>query len=123
MSEHNGKDTYDFVLKGARVIDPYNQIDGMLDLAVSNNKIAGIGENLGGAKETHDVTGKIVVPGMIDTHAHVFEYVSGRFGLNPDMVGVQWAKLHDFSWFPKIYSRTSPIKGSRLPVYLHGRWT
>ena len=67
MSEHNGKDTYDYVLKGARVIDPYNQIDGMLDLAVSNNKIAGIGENLGGAKETHDVTGKIVVPGMIDT--------------------------------------------------------
>ena len=89
MSEHNGTDGYDFVLKGARVVDPYNKIDGMLDLAVSNNKIAGIGENLGGAKEIHDVTGKILVPGMIDTHAHVFEYVSGRFGLNPDMVGVQ----------------------------------
>ena len=89
MSEHNGTDGYDFVLKGARVIDPYNKIDGMLDLAVSNNKIAGIGKNLGSAKEIHDVTGKIVVPGMIDTHAHVFEYVSGRFGLNPDMVGVQ----------------------------------
>ena len=25
----------------------------------------------------------------VHTHAHVFEYVSGRFGLNPDMVGVQ----------------------------------
>ncbi len=74
MSEHNGTDGYDFVLKGARVIDPYNKIDGMLDLAVSNNKIAGIGENLGGAKEIHDVTGKIVVPGMIDTHAHVFDH-------------------------------------------------
>jgi dihydroorotase len=26
---------------------------------------------------------------MIDTHAHVYEHVSGRFGLNPDMVGVR----------------------------------
>jgi dihydroorotase len=30
-----------------------------------------------------------VLPGLIDTHAHVYEYVSGRFGLNADMVGVQ----------------------------------
>ena len=26
---------------------------------------------------------------MIDVHAHVFEHVTGRFGLNPDLVGVR----------------------------------
>ena len=36
-----------------------------------------------------DVTGKIVLPGLIDTHAHVYQYVTGRFGMNADMVGVQ----------------------------------
>src|SRR5258708_34413484 len=31
----------------------------------------------------------IVTAGMIDTHAHVYQHVTGRFGLNPDMVGVR----------------------------------
>ena len=29
------------------------------------------------------------MPGLIDTHAHVYQYVTGRFGMNADMVGVQ----------------------------------
>ena len=33
--------------------------------------------------------GKLVLPGMIDTHAHVYHYVTGRFGMDADMVGVQ----------------------------------
>src|SRR5262249_1432785 len=40
------------------------------------------------AREVVDVSGKLVLPGLIDTHAHVYQYVTGRFGLNADMVGV-----------------------------------
>jgi dihydroorotase len=29
-----------------------------------------------------------VLPGLIDTHAHIYRYVTGRFGLDADMVGV-----------------------------------
>ena len=36
-----------------------------------------------------DVAGKVVTAGMIDTHAHVYQHVTGRFGLNADMVGVR----------------------------------
>jgi dihydroorotase len=43
------------------------------------------------AKETVDVSGKLVLPGLIDTHAHVFEYVTGRFGLEADLCGVRSA--------------------------------
>ena len=35
-----------------------------------------------------DASGKLVLPGLIDTHAHVFQYVTGRFGLEADMCGV-----------------------------------
>jgi dihydroorotase len=35
------------------------------------------------------VSGKIVTAGLIDTHAHVYQHVTGRFGLAPDLVGVQ----------------------------------
>jgi dihydroorotase len=81
---------YDVVLRGGRVIDPAAGLDGVLDVAVSDGRIAAVGKDLAGpARETIDVRGRLVLPGMIDTHAHVFRYVSGRFGLDADMVGVK----------------------------------
>ena len=35
------------------------------------------------------MSGKLVLPGLIDTHAHVFQYVTGRFGLEADLCGVR----------------------------------
>ena len=80
---------YDLLLRGGRVIDPAQGLDGILDVAVRGGRIAAVGKNLPGpAKETIDVRGKLVLPGLIDTHAHVYRYVSGRFGLDADTVGV-----------------------------------
>ncbi len=80
---------FDLILRGGRVIDPAQGLDGIMDVAVSDGRIAAIGNALPGpATQVVDVAGKLVLPGMIDTHAHVYQYVSGRFGLNPDMVGV-----------------------------------
>lgn len=81
---------YDIVLRGGRVIDPAQGIDGIADVAVRNGRIAAVGAALPGpAREVVDVSGRLVLPGMIDTHAHVYRYVTGRFGLDADMVGVQ----------------------------------
>ncbi|HEY8457771.1 MAG TPA: amidohydrolase/deacetylase family metallohydrolase [Actinopolymorphaceae bacterium] len=81
---------YDLILRGGRVISPANGIDAVLDVAVRDGRIVAIEKDIvpSSAKSTIDVRGKLVLPGLIDTHAHVFEHVSGRFGLNPDMVGV-----------------------------------
>jgi dihydroorotase len=83
--------SYDILLRGGRVIDPAAGIDGVKDVAIRNGKIAAVQSDIlpTGAREVIDVTGKLVLPGLIDTHGHVFQYVSGRFGMNPDMVGVQ----------------------------------
>lgn len=81
---------YDIILRGGRVIDPAQGIDGIADVAVRNGRIAAVGAALPGpAREVVDVSGRLVLPGMIDTHAHVYRYVTGRFGLDADMVGVQ----------------------------------
>ncbi|MGQ3674923.1 amidohydrolase/deacetylase family metallohydrolase [Xanthobacter sp. TB0139] len=90
MAEHAG---YDILLKSGHVISPASDLDGIFDVAVRDGRIAAIATDIPAASalETIDVSGKLVLPGMIDTHGHVYQYVSGRFGLNPDMVGVHSA--------------------------------
>ena len=61
----------DLVLKGARVIDPSQGLDKVTDIAFAGGKVAAIGDGLA-AKDTRDVTGKIVSPGLIDLHTHVY---------------------------------------------------
>ena len=67
---------YDVVLKGGHVIDPANAIDGVLDVAVSGNRIAAVRANIPAseARKVVDVSGLYVLPGLIDLHAHVFGY-------------------------------------------------
>lgn len=82
---------YDLVLSGGTVIDPATGLNGRYDVAIAGGRIAAVEPDLSQApaREKIDVSGKLVTAGMIDTHAHVYEHVTGRFGLNPDMVGVR----------------------------------
>lgn len=82
---------FDLVLRGGRVIDPARKFDGVRDVAVRNGKIAAIANTIPArqAKSTVDVSGQLVLPGLIDVHAHVYQYVSGPFGLDPDIPGVR----------------------------------
>lgn len=81
---------YDLLLKGGHVICPAQGIDGIRDVAIKDGRIAAIEAEIlpSAAKTVTDVKGKLVLPGMIDTHAHIYTYVSGRFGLPADMAGV-----------------------------------
>ncbi len=65
---------YDLLLTGGRVLDPANQVDGVLDVAVKDGKIAAVGENLPRAGKVLDVRGCIVTPGLIDMHCHCYPF-------------------------------------------------
>jgi dihydroorotase len=80
---------YDLVLKGGMVVDPSTGLEGVLDVAVENGLIARIAPDIApaGAGRVLEVGGKIVTPGLIDLHAHVFVGVS-RTGVDPDLAGV-----------------------------------
>jgi hypothetical protein len=73
---------YDILLKGGIVVDPVNRITGEADVAIANGKIMEIGEDLdpGRATESIAVTGKHVLPGIIDLHVHVSSWLGGRYG-------------------------------------------
>jgi dihydroorotase len=82
----------DILLKGGHLIDPAADRDGIHDVLIRDRAIAAIGGDLSSAAapgaQTIDCRGKLVLPGLIDTHGHVYQGVTGRFGLNADMCGV-----------------------------------
>jgi dihydroorotase len=65
--------SYDLLLKGGHVLDPANNVDAILDVAVAAGKIAVIAKDIPAtqAKKVVDVTGLYVVPGLIDIHYHI----------------------------------------------------
>jgi dihydroorotase len=66
--------SYDLILRGGRVLDPSQNLDAVTDVAFADGKVARIGARLedGAGTDIRDVTGKIVVPGLIDLHTHVY---------------------------------------------------
>lgn len=81
---------YDLLVRGGHVIDPSQQLNGVMDVAVKDGKIAAVQADINHslAANTIDARGQLVLPGLIDTHAHVFQYVTGRFGVDADLSGV-----------------------------------
>lgn len=59
---------------GGRVVDPATDRDGVADVLIRDGRIAAVGtvDVLGDARRV-DATGQIVLPGLIDVHAHLRE--------------------------------------------------
>jgi dihydroorotase len=74
----------DLVLRNGRVIDPAQGIDGTLDVGFADGRVAALGHDLGEAQDMRDVSGKIVAPGLIDLHTHVY-WGGTSLGVDPDM--------------------------------------
>jgi dihydroorotase len=74
---------YDIVLRGGRVIDPGNNVDRVMDVGVTGNRITAVAAHIADAqaRKLVNVSGMIVVPGLVDLHMHVFGYEGS---LTPD---------------------------------------
>ena len=67
---------YDLLLKGGRVIDPANNVDGVFDVAIAGRYISAVENDIAPelARKVANVSGLIVTPGLIDLHAHFYGY-------------------------------------------------
>jgi dihydroorotase len=64
---------YTFVIKGGHLIDPRNNINETMDIAVRDDKVALVAKTINpGGAQVIDATGMYVMPGLIDLHSHNF---------------------------------------------------
>ncbi|SIQ31867.1 Adenine deaminase [Rhizobium sp. RU33A] len=70
IDQGTGREPADLVLKGGRFFDLVTGELVASDIAISGETIVGTVEDYEG-REVIDITGKIVVPGFIDTHLHI----------------------------------------------------
>lgn len=78
---------FDLLVKGGEVVDPGSGRRGRYDIAVKRDRIAAVDPNIpaDAAARVIDATGKIVTPGLVDLHSHVFHGCS-YWGVKPDPV-------------------------------------
>ncbi len=76
---------YDLLLKGGTLVDPARNLHEPSDVAFAAGRVAAVQRDLprGEAAEVVDCGGRLVAPGMIDLHVHVYWGVS-HFGIPPD---------------------------------------
>ncbi len=76
---------YDLLLAGGTVIDPSQNIHAPSDVALAGGRIAAVAPAIPPKNATRvvDVAGKLVVPGLIDLHAHVY-WGGTSLGVDPD---------------------------------------
>jgi len=81
---------YDLLIKGGKVIDPAQNIGRQMDVAIQGAKIAALAESISPqeARQTVDASNKIVTPGLIDAHCHVYANVHA-LSTDPDSAGVR----------------------------------
>ncbi len=118
---------YDLLIKGGTVIDPSQGIHDVNDVAVENGKITRIAPSIAieAASRIIEVRGKLVTPGLIDMHTHVYDGVNDN-GLAPDLGGVRAgvttmvdagsAGCDNFGGFPK---HIIPNNHTEVICFLH----
>jgi dihydroorotase len=76
---------FDLVIKGGDVVDPSQNLRGVRDIGIRNAVVAAIAADIPvtAAERVIDAKGKIVTPGLIDLHAHVYP-LGSAIGLPAD---------------------------------------
>jgi dihydroorotase len=71
-------DKFDLVIKGGDVLDPSQQLRGRRDIGIRWGMVEAVEEAIPAERATKmiDATGKLVTPGLVDLHCHVYPYGS-----------------------------------------------
>ena len=82
--------TFSIVIKGGHLIDPKNNLNELMDVAIKDGKIVQVAKSIDVklARQVVNATGLIITPGLIDLHVHVFAGVEADHGLSNGLSSV-----------------------------------
>jgi dihydroorotase len=78
---------FDLVITGGRVLDPGQGIDRVADVAFADGKVAALEDRIAPeqARALVDAAGRLVTPGLIDLHSHVY-WGGTALGVDADQI-------------------------------------
>jgi len=118
---------HELILRGGRILDPSQGLDRVTDIAFSGGRVTALGDDLAAESDAdvRDVSGRIVAPGFIDLHTHVY-WGGTSLGIDADAIartsGVTTfvdagsAGAGNFAGFRKHVIEPSEV---RILAYLH----
>ena len=126
---------YSVIIKGGHVIDPKNNIDGIMDLAINDGKIAMVSPNIDAnqGKQVIDAKDLYVTPGLIDMHVHVFygtrydqALMDGGSSVSPDAFSFRagvttFVDAGSSGWrhFPEFKKQIIDVSQTRVLAFLN----
>ena len=126
---------YSIVIKGGHLIDPKNNINEPMDIAIKDGKIALVAKNIdpAGTTQVVNASGMYVTPGLIDIHVHVFngtnmdqQYMNGPNSVPPDgftfrtgVTTVVDAGCAGWRTFPDFKKQTIDASQTRVLAFLN----
>ena len=84
-----GAGPYDLLITGGRVIDLTQRLSAVRDVAITGGRIARVDTSIPPqqARQVFDARGKLVTPGLIDIHGHVYDSAI-TISIDPDVIGI-----------------------------------
>lgn len=126
---------YSVVIKGGHVIDPKNNIDAVMDVALKGDTVISVAKNIDPKEAVQVVNAKglYVTPGLIDLHSHNFygtkmdqTYSNGPNAIPPDgftfrtgVTTVVDAGCSGWKSFPDFKKQTIDISRTRVLALLN----
>ena len=114
-------DKFDLVVKGGQVLDPSQKLRGRRDVGIRFGLVEQVAENIPAerARRVLDASGRLVVPGLIDLHAHTFPYGSA-IGIPADELGHLFESFHRASNVGSIQGTGLGLAIVKQSVEAHG---
>jgi dihydroorotase len=126
---------YSLVIKGGHMIDPKNNIDEVMDVAIDSGKIKLVAKNINAsnASQVVNAEGMYVTPGLIDIHTHDFwgtepnhQYENGNLAIQPDgftfrngVTTIVDAGSSGWRTFPAFKQQTIDVSQTRVLAFLN----